>query len=164
MIDRRAKRSFDEQGYVVARGLFDVEETAFWRDHFTSLREAGSYPGDVVGADPSSDDPLKRYPRMIHMHRWDAVALDWMIEPRLAQSLRTLLGGLEPFAVQTMLSTRRSSPCSWSRATSSSSTARSFTAASRTGAAAFAARSSATSRPRPAGQARERIVCSARGV
>jgi phytanoyl-CoA hydroxylase len=103
MIDERAKRSFDRQGYVVVRGLFDAEETAVLRAHFMRLREAGRYPGDVVGAEPTSDDPLTRYPRMIHMHRWDQVALDWLIEPRLAQSLATLLGGLEPFAVQTML-------------------------------------------------------------
>ena len=103
MIDEGAKRSFDEHGYLVARGLFGAEETAFLRDHFTRLREAGRYPGDVVGVEPSSDDPLTRYPRMIHMHRWDAVALDWLIEPRLAQALTDLLGGIEPFAVQTML-------------------------------------------------------------
>jgi phytanoyl-CoA hydroxylase len=97
------KRTFDEQGYLVAHGLFDAEEATFCRDHFTRLREAGEYPGDVVGVDPDSNDPLKRYPRMIHMHRWDQIALDWLLEPRLARSLTTLLGGLEPFAVQTML-------------------------------------------------------------
>jgi ectoine hydroxylase-related dioxygenase (phytanoyl-CoA dioxygenase family) len=69
MIDERARRTFGEQGYVVARSLFDVEETAFLRDHFTRLREAGAYPGDVVGVEPGSDDPLRKYPRMIHMHR-----------------------------------------------------------------------------------------------
>src|SRR6266536_3695739 len=103
MIDDRARRTFGEQGYIVARGLFDAVETAFWRDHFMRLREAGAYPGDVVGIEPGSDDPLKKYPRMIHMHRWDAVALDWLLEPRLAHSLTSLLGGMEPFAVQTML-------------------------------------------------------------
>jgi phytanoyl-CoA hydroxylase len=97
------KRSFDEQGYFVARSLFADDEAAFWRDHFMRLREAGSYPGDVVGVDPESNDPLKRYPRMIHMHRWDRVARDWLLDPRLGRSLTTLLGGLEPFAVQTML-------------------------------------------------------------
>jgi len=97
------KRTFDEEGYVVAGGLFDLDEAAFYREHFMRLREAGAYPGDVVGVEPRSNDPLKRYPRMIHMHRWDEVALDWLLEPRLAQALTTLLDGLEPFAVQTML-------------------------------------------------------------
>jgi phytanoyl-CoA hydroxylase len=103
MIDDGARRSFEDQGYAVARGLFDPEETTVLSDHFTRLREAGAYPGDIVGVEPTSDDPLKKYPRMIHMHRWDAVALDWLIEPRLAQSLASLLGGVEPLAVQTML-------------------------------------------------------------
>ena len=44
------------------------------------LREAGSYPGDFGGVDPTSEDPLKRYPRMIHMHRWDEVSLRWLID------------------------------------------------------------------------------------
>jgi phytanoyl-CoA hydroxylase len=95
--------TFEEQGYVVSRGLFTADEATFLRDHFMRLREAGAYPGDVVGVDPESNDPLKRYPRMIHMHRWDEVALGWLLEPRLARALTTLLGGLEPFAVQTML-------------------------------------------------------------
>jgi phytanoyl-CoA hydroxylase len=103
MIDDRAKRNFDQQGFLVARSLFDSEEATFWRDHFMRLREAGAYPGDVVGVDPSSNDPLRKYPRMIHMHRWDEVALDWLLAPRLAQALSTLLSGVEPFAVQTML-------------------------------------------------------------
>jgi hypothetical protein len=103
MIDAAAKCSFDGHGYLVTRGLFDAEETRLLRDHFMRLREAGNYPGDVVGVDPSSDDPLKRYPRMIHMHRWDRVALDWLLESRLARCLSSLLDGLEPFAVQTML-------------------------------------------------------------
>jgi hypothetical protein len=96
-------RSFDEDGYVVVRGLFEADEATYLRDYFMLLREAGEYPGDVVGVDPTSNDPLQRYPRMIHMHRWDSVALDWLLEPRLAHALTTLLGGVEPFAVQTML-------------------------------------------------------------
>ena len=102
-VDSRVKRTFDGQGYVVGRGLFDLEETTSFRDHFMRLREAGAYPGDVVGVDPTSNDPLRRYPRMIHMHRWDEVARRWLLEPRLAHALRTLLGGPEALAVQTML-------------------------------------------------------------
>ena len=96
------KQYFDEHGYVLVRGLFTPDEVAFYRDHYMQLRASGTYEGDFVGADPTSNDPLKRYPRMIHMHRWDKVSLDWMTEPRINKVL-THLGGREPFAVQTML-------------------------------------------------------------
>jgi ectoine hydroxylase-related dioxygenase (phytanoyl-CoA dioxygenase family) len=50
----------------------------------------------------TTNDPLKRYPRMIHMHRWDDLSLRWMTDPRLNACLTGLLGR-EPYAVQTML-------------------------------------------------------------
>jgi phytanoyl-CoA hydroxylase len=95
--------AFARQGYALARGLFGADEAAFLREHFMQLRAAGSYPGDVVGVDPKADDPLLRYPRMIHMHRWDERSKRWLIEPRLREMLTGLLDGLEPLAVQTML-------------------------------------------------------------
>src|SRR5712691_11371776 len=94
---------FKSNGHTVIPALFNTDEVAQLRDHYMRLREKGEYPGDFAGVDPSSDDPLKRYPRMIHMHRWDEIALDWLLEPRIVHALTTLLGGLEPFAVQTML-------------------------------------------------------------
>jgi ectoine hydroxylase-related dioxygenase (phytanoyl-CoA dioxygenase family) len=66
------------------------------------LRARGEYPGDFQGVDPTSTDPLKRFPRMIHMHRWDETSLRWMIDARL-NTVMTALLGREPFAVQTML-------------------------------------------------------------
>ena len=104
MISLEQKHIFDENGYVLIRQLFQPDEVAFYRDHYMQLREKGSYPGDLVsqGADPGTNDPLKRYPRMIHMHRWDEVSLRWMIDKRLNACMTALLG-VEPFAVQTML-------------------------------------------------------------
>ena len=104
MLSLEQKRIFDENGYVLVRQLFQPDEVAFYRDHYMQLREKGSYPGDLVsqGADPGTNDPLKRYPRMIHMHRWDEVSLHWMIDKRLNACMTALLG-VEPFAVQTML-------------------------------------------------------------
>jgi phytanoyl-CoA hydroxylase len=93
---------YRKDGYAVIKGLFPEEETARYRDHFMALRAAGSYPGDTAGVEAGSNDPLKRYPRMIHMHRWDQTSLDWMVEPRINFWLTTLLGR-EPYAVQTML-------------------------------------------------------------
>src|SRR5262249_10808223 len=96
------KRFYDENGYLVVERLFTEEELAFYRDHYMHMRAQGSYPGDSSGVDVTSADPLKRYPRMIHMHRWDDVSLKGMIDPRLNACMTALLGR-EPFAVQTML-------------------------------------------------------------
>ncbi len=96
------RRSFAQEGYAVAPGLFSQEEVAFYRQHFMAMREAGAHPGDAPEPDPTSDDPLKRYPRMIHMHRWDVTSLAWLTDDRLRACLAACLGE-EPFAVQTML-------------------------------------------------------------
>jgi phytanoyl-CoA hydroxylase len=94
--------AYQRDGYVVARGLFTRGEAEKYIDHFMRLRAAGTYPGDFAGIDLQSQDPWKRYPRMIHMHRWDETSLHWLLEPRLRLSLRALLG-TDPYAVQTML-------------------------------------------------------------
>jgi phytanoyl-CoA hydroxylase len=93
---------FNQNGYFIARGLFSVEEAAFYSDHFMRLREAGTYPGDMSGVKANSSDPLKRYPRMIHMHRWDETSLRWFLDARIRDQLYALLG-IEPYAVQTMI-------------------------------------------------------------
>jgi hypothetical protein len=102
MLNESQIQFFKENGYFVARGLFSPDEAQHLTDHYMTLREGGTYPGDFAGIDPTSDDPLKRYPRMIHMHRWDQPSLDWMIDPRINEHLSGLMGR-EPYAVQTML-------------------------------------------------------------
>lgn len=101
-VDATFVQEFDAQGYTVARGLFAPEEVARYRDHYMTLRAAGSYPGDTAGVDVTSNDPLKRFPRMIHMHRWDETSLQWLLDARINRWL-TALSGIEPYAVQTML-------------------------------------------------------------
>lgn len=102
MISEREKLLFDQQGYLVARGLFSPDEARRLTGHYMELRAQGKHPGDSSGVSIGAGDPLKRYPRMIHMHRWDRESLDWMIDPRIARSLTALMGR-EPYAVQTMI-------------------------------------------------------------
>jgi len=102
MLTETHKQFYQDNGYVVIGDLFTPDEVIGYREHYMALRRHGSHPGDLVGADPASNDPLKRYPRMIHMHRWDEVSLHWLIDQRLNLCLSGLLGR-EPFAVQTML-------------------------------------------------------------
>jgi len=95
-------QEFRQRGCVVLRGLFSDDEVAGYRQHYMDMRHSGVYPGDYGGVELGSDDPLKRYPRLIHMHRWDELSLQWLLEARLARVFRRLLGR-EPLAVQTML-------------------------------------------------------------
>lgn len=94
--------SWERDGYVIVRGLFSQEECMRYREHYMDLRGKGTYPGDFAGVDLTSADPLLKYPRMIHMHRWDETSLNWMIDPRHGGVMTELIG-TEPFAVQTML-------------------------------------------------------------
>lgn len=96
------RQSFDEKGFILIRNVFSEEETAFYRDYYMRMRENGSVPGDTHIANPSTNDPLLRYPRMLQMHRWDDVSLRWLLDTRLNMCLTELLGR-EPYAVQTMI-------------------------------------------------------------
>jgi phytanoyl-CoA hydroxylase len=93
---------YERDGYYVARGLFSREEVIHLRDHLMRLREAGSYPGDVIGVDPKENDPLKRYPVMHHPHRWDTLTRSYMLDERNRQVMTRLLGS-EPLACQSMV-------------------------------------------------------------
>ncbi len=93
---------YHEKGYVVVRGLFSPDEVAQYIDHYMTLRAQGEHPGDWAGIKVAGVDPLKKFPRMIHMHRWDDASLQWLIDERLNRCMTALLGR-EPYAVQTML-------------------------------------------------------------
>jgi phytanoyl-CoA hydroxylase len=93
-------QQFAQEGYCIVRGLFSAAEVASYREHYMHLRKHGSYPGDEPRI--KINDPLKAYPRMIHMHRWDETSLAWMTDARLDQCMTGLLGR-SPYAVQTML-------------------------------------------------------------
>jgi ectoine hydroxylase-related dioxygenase (phytanoyl-CoA dioxygenase family) len=92
---------FRANGYVVIPAVFSAQEVAALRDHYMALRQT-PHPGDDIGINLDSADPLKRYPRMIHPHKWDETSRLYMFDPRLRDLLTGLLGR-EPFAVQTMV-------------------------------------------------------------
>jgi phytanoyl-CoA hydroxylase len=101
-VSEKHVQEYREKGYTLIEGLFSTSEAEELRDHYMDLRTRGTYPGDYDGVDSTSTDPLKRYPRMIHMHRWDDASLRWIIDERLNEAM-TAMSGQEPLAVQTML-------------------------------------------------------------
>jgi phytanoyl-CoA hydroxylase len=101
MIPAAAKQTFDQQGYIVARGLFSQEEVDFYRDYYMELRHHEQCAADTKVRAPRANDPLVQYPRLMQMHRWDDVSLRWLLDARINAWLTGLLGR-EPYAVQTM--------------------------------------------------------------
>lgn len=96
------KEAVDRDGYLVARGVFDRAETDRLREHYMTLRNRHTDNHDFAGHNADSRDPLRRYPRMAQMHRWDDTSLRWLLDARINHWLTALLGA-EPYAVQTMV-------------------------------------------------------------
>ncbi|TDD19230.1 phytanoyl-CoA dioxygenase family protein [Kribbella turkmenica] len=96
------KERYDADGFVLVRGLFSPDECERLREHYMVLRQRGSYSGDDSGIEAGARDPLKRYPRMTHVHRWDETTLQWLIDQRLDKVMTEILG-TSPYAVQTMI-------------------------------------------------------------
>lgn len=96
------RSEFCDQGWAVARGLFPPEEALAIRDHLMAARESGPCQGDDAEMDPHHPDPLRRYPRIVHPHKWDSVSLDYLLDPRIGKILVELMGD-EPVGVQTMV-------------------------------------------------------------
>lgn len=95
------RQTYSDDGYAIARGLFSADEVELYKAHFMELhsQEKGFFTREQNAA--ADSDPLKKYPRMVHMHRWDDISLDWMLQERLKRCMTELLGA-EPYAVQTM--------------------------------------------------------------
>jgi phytanoyl-CoA hydroxylase len=101
MLTKEHQQFYDDNGYVVVSGLYSPAETDQLRDHYMELRRFPQV-GDDTGIVVDPNDPIKRYPRILHPHRWDDISLRWMLDPRLNACLTGLLGA-EPYAAQTMV-------------------------------------------------------------
>jgi ectoine hydroxylase-related dioxygenase (phytanoyl-CoA dioxygenase family) len=102
MISVEQKQFFEQNGYLVVRGLFNRQEAESYRDYYMELRHHPNCRRDTNFKTAASTDPLVKYPRLMQMHRWDQTSLNWLTEPRINACLSGLLGR-EPYAVQTML-------------------------------------------------------------
>lgn len=102
MLTPLLQQFYQDNGYVVVPALFSADEVAHLLDHYMTLRLAGPHPRDDTGVDIGSDDPIKRYPRMIQPNHWDELSRRWMLDERLNRCLTGLLGN-EPYAAQTMV-------------------------------------------------------------
>ncbi|MCX6381963.1 MAG: phytanoyl-CoA dioxygenase family protein [Armatimonadetes bacterium] len=106
-LTREQVSEYRQSGFLILRGFFTPEEVLEIRDVFMAQAAEGVVPSlsDVIPNLPP-DDPLSRYPRMLHPHRHlnlpvGAVSLRYLLDPRIEGVLCTLLED-EPIAAQTM--------------------------------------------------------------
>ncbi|PRY12598.1 phytanoyl-CoA dioxygenase family protein [Kineococcus rhizosphaerae] len=98
-----ADSAYARDGYVLVRGLFSREEAADWYAHAHHL--GATRTAEFASAqefDPTSEDPLRRRPRLLQPHLGDERSRQFLLDQRLRRALVHLLGE-EPLAVQTMI-------------------------------------------------------------
>src|SRR5215217_4227308 len=99
---------FSRDGFLAVRGLMTPAEIAEIRETFMDAAAQGPVPGlsDLPKGGTTANDPLSRFPRMMHPHKHEDKAVGrlpmrFMLDPRLRPILAELFAE-EPFAVQSM--------------------------------------------------------------
>lgn len=97
-------RSFHDDGYLIVRHLFSTVEVQALLDNFMDMHARGPIPGcfEPKAPEEAGGDILKLYPRMMHPHRVNQLALRYLLDERL-RAVLTELFGEEPLAAQSML-------------------------------------------------------------
>ena len=104
MLSAQQIEFFQNEGYLLVKGLFSAEEVEQFKAHFEAMRvkenPASGHWNNGLDIDAETD-PLKIYPRIMQPHRRDETSLDWLTDDRIRSSMTAMLGQ-EPYAVQTM--------------------------------------------------------------
>ena len=78
-------RQLKQEGWCLVERMFSEAEVDSYLSHYMAMRQT-SQPGDDWPYEPDATDPLQRYPRIIHPHKFDLTSLDFMIDPASANS------------------------------------------------------------------------------
>lgn len=97
---------FHKDGYLIIRNIFSGEEIEALKNNFMAMHAKGTIPGcfQAVSIEEAerTGDILKAYPRMMHPHRVNEMAMSYMLDRRIILILERLLGE-EVIAAQSML-------------------------------------------------------------
>jgi len=92
---------FETEGYLIVKRVFREEEVEEIRETFDTIAQTtvpGFFEPDMQG---ETEDPLKRYPRVMHPHRFNPAAKRYMLHPGVLAILSDLYGE-EALAAQSM--------------------------------------------------------------
>jgi len=92
---------FEKEGYLIVQGLFVEEDLHTIANTFEEISQTivpGYFEPLLNG---ETDDPLKRYPRVMHPHRFNETAKKYMLHKPILEVLSDLYGE-EAYAAQSM--------------------------------------------------------------
>ncbi|MBI2298373.1 MAG: phytanoyl-CoA dioxygenase family protein [Armatimonadetes bacterium] len=99
LLSAAERQQFAADGYLVRRAQLDADEIHRLFGHFAQIHARRHVPGCFTAGD--GPDPLDRWPRMMHPHRFDSVSRGLLLDARLFGVVSELYG--EPaLAAQTM--------------------------------------------------------------
>jgi phytanoyl-CoA hydroxylase len=95
---------FERDGHLILKRFYRPDEVQLLVDTFMGIHRQGPVEGHFSPktAEEANGDPLKMYPRIMHPHRFNDVALRYLLDDRLEPVLTDLFGE-EPLAAQSML-------------------------------------------------------------
>lgn len=100
-LTEKEMEQFEKEGYLIVKGLFSEDDLGEIEDTFEQISHttvAGHFEPVLDG---TTSDPLKRYPRVMHPHRFNETAKRYMLHKPVLQVLGDLYGE-EALAAQSM--------------------------------------------------------------
>ncbi|GIP16650.1 protein involved in biosynthesis of mitomycin antibiotics/polyketide fumonisin [Paenibacillus montaniterrae] len=101
VLSEEQKQQFENEGFLIVKGVFTQQQLSEIEETFEEISQKvvpGFFEPDLSNA---SGDPLKRYPRVMHPHRFNETAKKYMLHPQVLEILQDLYG--EPaLAAQSM--------------------------------------------------------------
>ncbi|MCZ8515725.1 phytanoyl-CoA dioxygenase family protein [Paenibacillus filicis] len=104
VLSEEQKQQFDREGFLVIKDIFRRELVEEIKRYFMDLQAKGEpVPGyfHPVGEAEAGGDILRMYPRVMHPHRFSAMAFRYLIHPTVMDILEDLFGE-EALAAQSM--------------------------------------------------------------
>ncbi|UJF34061.1 phytanoyl-CoA dioxygenase family protein [Paenibacillus hexagrammi] len=101
VLTEEQKQQFETEGYLIVKGLFTAEQLAEIDSTFEDISHQvipGYFEPDLL---QEASDPLKRYPRVMHPHRFHETAKRYMLHQPVLDVLADLYGE-EALAAQSM--------------------------------------------------------------
>lgn len=101
ILNEQQMEQFEKEGYLIVKGVFQAGEVEEIRSTFEGISQT-SIPGFFEpDFQTGAEDPLKRYPRVMHPHRFNSIAKNYMLHPGVMAILEDLYGE-EAYAAQSM--------------------------------------------------------------